>query len=54
MKEIKWMKTKACPRVSVRDAASVSSLMKEVLGPHVKYTNTLIDVVHEIANGTHF
>jgi hypothetical protein len=54
MKELKWMKTKACPRVFGAYAASVSSLMKEVLGPHVKYTNTLIDVVHEIANGMHF
>lgn len=27
--------------------------MKEVLGPHVKYSNTLVQYVHEIANGRH-
>ena len=26
--------------------------MKDVLGPHAKYSNALVELTHEIANGT--
>lgn len=46
---------KGLPKSSLENnLASVSSLMKEVLGPHAKYSNTLVQYVHEIANGRQF